>query len=62
MLAALRDTAPPGDPLDSLDAAPFDDEPETAEEQASVAEALREIREGKPELTSEELKRELGLR
>jgi len=45
----------------SLDMAPEDDEPETPEERAAVEEALREIEEGEPGLTSEEVKRELGL-
>jgi len=40
--------------------APIDDEPETAEEQAAVEEALRDIREGRV-LTHEEVKRRLGL-
>lgn len=41
--------------------APEDDEPEAPEERAAVEEALREIEEGKPGLTTEELKRELGI-
>jgi predicted transcriptional regulator len=40
--------------------APIDDEPETAEEQAAVEEALRDIREGRA-LTHKEVKRRLGL-
>lgn len=43
-----------------LENAPEDDEPETAGEAAAVEEAWREHREGKS-LTTEELKRELGL-
>lgn len=45
-----------------LDAAPRDDEPETPEERAAVVEALREIHEGTPGLSSDDLRRELGLR
>ena len=44
----------------SVRLAPIDDEPETAEEQAAVEEALRDIREGRA-LTHEEVKRRLGL-
>jgi len=44
-----------------LDTAPEDDEPETPEERAAVEEALREVEEGESGLTSEELKRELGI-
>lgn len=61
VLGALRDSRPPADPLRALDMAPKDDEPETPEERAAVEEALREIREGQPGLTTEELKRDLGL-
>jgi len=52
----------PRNPLDTLAAAPEDDEPETSEERTAVKEALREIREGKPGLSTSELERELGLR
>lgn len=45
---------------DSLENAPEDDEPETPEEAAAVAEAWREHKEGKS-LTTEELKQKLGL-
>jgi hypothetical protein len=61
VLRALRDSRQVSDPLRALDLAPEDDEPETPEERAAVEEALREIREGKPGLTTEELKRELGI-
>jgi hypothetical protein len=61
VLEALRDAAELSQPLHTLETAPPDDEPETPEERAAVAEAWREIREGKPGLTTEELKRELGL-
>lgn len=57
LLAILKETA---EPLYTLENAPEGDEPETAEEAAAVAEAWREHREGKS-LTTEELKRELGL-
>lgn len=60
VLEALRETAEV--PLYTLETAPLDDEPETPEERAAVEEALQEIREGMPGLTTEELKRELGLR
>lgn len=45
---------------DSLETAPEDDEPETPEEAAAVAEAWQEHEEGKS-LTTEELKWKLGL-
>ena len=61
VLGALRDSRQESDPLRALDMAPKDDEPETPEERAAVEEALREIQEGKPGLTTEELKRELGI-
>jgi hypothetical protein len=61
VLGALRDSRQVSDPLHALDMAPEDDEPETPEERAAVEEALREIQEGKPGLTTEELKRELGI-
>jgi hypothetical protein len=44
----------------SLALAPIDDEPETEEERAAVAEARAEIARG-DFLTTEELRRELGL-
>ena len=58
VLEALRETAE--EPLFTLENAPESNEPETAEEAAAVAEAWREHCEGKG-LTTEELKRELGL-
>lgn len=59
VLEALKETAEaPG--VYRLENAPEGDEPETAEEATAVAEAWREHREGK-RLTTEELKRELGL-
>jgi hypothetical protein len=61
VLGALRDSRKVADPLRALGMAPEDDEPETPEERATVEEALREIQEGKPGLTTEELKRDLGL-
>lgn len=57
LLEVLKETA---GPLYTLENAPEDDEPESAEEATAVAEAWREHREGKS-LTTEELKRELGL-
>ncbi|MFW6087683.1 MAG: hypothetical protein ACODAG_10800 [Myxococcota bacterium] len=61
VLRALRDSRADLDPFQVLDTAPEVDEPETPEERAAVEEALQEIREGKPGLTTEELERELGL-
>lgn len=61
VLGALRDSRRDPGPLRALDLAPEDDEPETPEERAAVEEALREIEEGKPGLTTEELRRELGI-
>jgi hypothetical protein len=58
ILEALRETAER--PLYSLENAPETDEPETPEEATAVAEAWREHREGKS-ITTEELKRELGI-
>lgn len=58
VLQALKETA--GTPAYTLENAPEDDELETAEEAAAVAEAWRERAEGKS-LTTEQLKRELGL-
>ena len=58
VLQALKETS--DIPAYTLENAPEDDEPETAEEAAAVAEAWREHAEGK-NLTTEELKRELGL-
>ena len=57
LLEVLKETA---EPFYTLENAPEDDEPESAGEAAAVAEAWREHREGKS-LTTEELKRELGL-
>jgi hypothetical protein len=59
LLEVLQETA--GPPRFSLENAQEDDESETADEAAAVAEAWRDHREGKS-LTTEELKRELGLR
>jgi hypothetical protein len=59
VLEALKETA--DRPLYTLENAPEDDEPETPEEAAAVAEAWREHEEGKG-LTTEELKRELRLK
>ncbi len=58
ILQALRETAER--PLYSLENAPEADEPETPEEAAAVAEAWQEHREGKS-ITTEELKREMGI-
>lgn len=59
VLEALKETA--GAPVTyRLENAPEGNEPETAEEATAVAEAWREHREGKS-LSTEELKRELGL-
>jgi hypothetical protein len=58
LLEVLWETAEP--PRYTLENAPEDDEGETPKEAAAVAEAWREHREGKS-LTTEELKRELGL-
>ena len=58
VLQALKETAEA--PSYTLETAPIDDEPETPEEDAAVAEAWREHREGK-RFTTEELERELGL-
>jgi hypothetical protein len=41
--------------------APLDDEPETEEERAAVAEAKRELAAGEPTVRLEQVKRELGL-
>jgi hypothetical protein len=58
VLEALRATA---DPVrQALDSAPEDDEAETDEEAAAVATAWEEHRQGE-HLTSEELRRKLGL-
>ena len=58
VLEALRQTAGEGDAvLWSLENAPLDDEPETEEERAAVAEALAETEL----IPHEELKRQLGL-
>lgn len=63
VLAALLEAAEEEDPvLRSLRSAPADDEPETDEERSAVEEALQEVREGKPGLSTAELERELGLR
>lgn len=48
-------------PLYTLDTAPEDDEPETPEEREAVEAALREISDGTPGVTTEQLERELGL-
>lgn len=58
VVEALRGTAE--GPLYTLETAPLDDEPETAEERAAVEEALRDIREGRG-VAHEEVKRRWGL-
>ena len=58
LLEVLKETAEP--PRYTLENAPEDDEAETPKEAAAVAEAWRDHREGKS-LTTEELKRDLGL-
>ena len=50
LLEVLKETA---EPLYTLENAPEDDEPETAEEAAAVAEAWREYREEKSLTTAE---------
>ncbi|HVT19618.1 MAG TPA: hypothetical protein VHQ90_25975 [Thermoanaerobaculia bacterium] len=58
VLEALRATA---DPVrQALDRAPLDDEPETAEEASAVAAAWEEHRRGE-HLTTDEMRRKLGL-
>ena len=56
VLEVLSEVA--GSPSFTLENAPDDDEPETPEEAAAVAEARQEIREGTG-LTTEELQRSL---
>ncbi len=58
LLEVLKETAEP--PRYTLENAPEDDEAETPQEAAAVAEAWRDHREGKS-LTTEELKRDLRL-
>jgi hypothetical protein len=59
-LRALADAS--GDPVAWMLAhAPLDDEPETEEERAAVAEAKRELAAGEPTVPLEQVKRELGL-
>ena len=58
MLEVLKETAAPSLYTYTLESAPEDDEAETPEEAAAVAEAWRDHRAGKS-LTTEELKREL---
>jgi hypothetical protein len=58
VLEALRATADPA--RQALDSAPDDDEPESDEETAAVATAWEEHRKGE-HLTTEELRRKLGL-
>jgi hypothetical protein len=58
LLEALKEAAAP--PRYTLETAPEDDEAETPEEAAAVSEAWRDHRDGKS-LTTEELKRVLGL-
>jgi len=61
LLRALRDTGGESDPfLQALANAPFDDEPETEEERAAVAEARQELLEGRG-IPHEEVKRRWGL-
>jgi hypothetical protein len=63
VLAALLEAAEEEDPvLRSLRVAPVDDEAETPDERFAIEEALQEVREGKPGLSTAELERELGLR
>jgi len=59
LLLGLRITADPV--LRSLAMAPIDDEPETEEERAAVAEAMAEA-DGGDVVTLEEVEREFGLR
>lgn len=57
----MSPTAPKLDPLVlSLINAPVDDEPTTAEDLEAIARAEEDIRQGRV-LTTEELRRELGL-
>ena len=58
LLEVLKETAEPR--RYTLENAPEDEEAETPQEAAAVAEAWRDHREGKI-LTTEELKRDLGL-
>jgi hypothetical protein len=58
LLEVLKETAEPR--LHTLESAPEDDEPETVEEAAAVAEAWRDHREGKS-LTTKDLMQRLGL-
>jgi hypothetical protein len=58
VLGALNATADPV--VQALDQAPEDDEPETAEEASAVASAWAERRRGES-LTTEEVRRKLGL-
>jgi hypothetical protein len=58
MLEVLKETVAP--PFYTLDSASEDEEAETPVEAAAVSEAWRDDRAGKS-LTTEELKRELGL-
>lgn len=59
LLLGLRITADPV--LRSLATAPADDEPDTDEERAALAEALRERESGIAAVPLEDVKRELGL-
>ena len=60
VLEALKETAEPEGPLYTLDTAPLDDEPETEDERAAVAEAREEHRRGEG-VPHEEVKRRWGL-
>ncbi len=62
-IAALRTLADAsGDPVAWMLAhAPLDDEPETDDERAAVAEADRELAEGAQTVSLEQLKRELDI-
>jgi len=60
LLRALRDTADADPVLRALANASFDDEPETEEERAAVAEARQELLEGQG-IPHEEVKRRWGL-
>jgi len=60
LLRALRDTSDAHPLLRTLANAPFDDEPETEEERAAVAEARQELLEGRG-IPHEEAMRRWGL-
>lgn len=60
VLRALLGSAEDEGRLYTLDTAPEDDEPETPDERAAVAEALRDVEEGRT-VPHEEVKRRWGL-